>query len=97
MNDKVPIENSDILQMFREELRQYLDEIVALNWRTENNRFVLELCGENRQQFNVDIAIDAEHTALPVFSGSPGLCLNPLPRMPGNPCRSRRHAGAGHH
>jgi hypothetical protein len=68
MNDKVPIENSDILQMFREELRQYLDEIVALNWRTENNRFVLELCGENRQQFNVDIAIDAEHTALPVFS-----------------------------
>ena len=43
MNDKVPIENSDILQMFREELRQYLDEIVALNWRTENNRFVLEL------------------------------------------------------
>ena len=68
MNDKVPIENLDILQMFREELRQYLDEIVALNWRTENNRFVLELCGENRQQFNVDIAIDAEHTALPVFS-----------------------------
>jgi hypothetical protein len=68
MNDKAPIQNLEILRVFREELRQYLDDIVALNWRTEGNRFVLALCDESRNHLNVDIAIDAGHSLLPVFS-----------------------------
>lgn len=68
MNDKAPIQNLDILQSFREELRQYLDDIVALNWQTEGNRFVLALCNESRWQLDVDIIIDAGHSLLPVLS-----------------------------
>ena len=91
MNDEVPIQDLDILQSFREDLRQYLDEIVALNWRTENNRFVLALCSESRWQLDVDIVIDAGHSLLPVLSAD-----TEIPDYASSRYRECRVAHAGH-
>lgn len=91
MNDKAPIQNLDILQSFREELRQYLDDIVALNWQTEGNRFVLALCNESRWQLDVDIIIDAGHSLLPVLSAD-----TEVPDYASSRYRECRVAHAGH-